>query len=87
MPDFSLPEPMIVPCPGGAIEDVRGVLATVTDTRSMTGEMSLSEHTIQDHLKSITEIAIKKHLGDRWLARHTTKMKQHIADTLDEREP
>jgi DNA-binding NarL/FixJ family response regulator len=29
------------------------VLATVTDTRSMAGEMSLSEHTIQDHLTSI----------------------------------
>jgi hypothetical protein len=29
------------------------VLATVSDTRSMAGEMSLSEHTIQHHLTSI----------------------------------
>ena len=29
------------------------MLAAVTDTRSMAGEMSLSEHTIQDHLTSI----------------------------------
>jgi DNA-binding NarL/FixJ family response regulator len=40
-------------CPGRVTEDVRGVLAAVTDTRSMAGEMSLSEHTIQDHLTSI----------------------------------
>ena len=30
-----------------------GLLATGSDTRSMAREMSLSEHTIQDHLKSI----------------------------------
>jgi DNA-binding CsgD family transcriptional regulator len=30
-----------------------GLLATGNDTRSMAREMSLSEHTIQDHLKSI----------------------------------
>jgi len=30
-----------------------GLLATGGDTRAMAREMSLSEHTIQDHLKSI----------------------------------
>jgi DNA-binding NarL/FixJ family response regulator len=33
--------------------ELLGVLATGSDTRSMAREMSLSEHTIQDHLKSI----------------------------------
>jgi len=30
-----------------------GLLATGSDTRRMAREMALSEHTIQDHLKSI----------------------------------
>ena len=33
--------------------ELLGLLATGNDTRSMAREMSLSEHTIQDHLKSI----------------------------------
>ena len=33
--------------------ELLGLLATGSDTRSMAREMSLSEHTIQDHLKSI----------------------------------
>jgi DNA-binding CsgD family transcriptional regulator len=33
--------------------ELLGVLATGSDTRAMAREMSLSEHTIQDHLKSI----------------------------------
>jgi DNA-binding NarL/FixJ family response regulator len=33
--------------------ELLGVLATGSDTRSMAHKMSLSEHTIQDHLKSI----------------------------------
>jgi DNA-binding NarL/FixJ family response regulator len=34
-------------------EQLFGLLATGSDTRSMARQMSLSEHTIQDHLKSI----------------------------------
>ena len=33
--------------------ELLGLLATGSDTRSMARQMSLSEHTIQDHLKSI----------------------------------
>jgi DNA-binding NarL/FixJ family response regulator len=33
--------------------EVLGLLATGSDTRSMARQMSLSEHTIQDHLKSV----------------------------------
>ena len=33
--------------------ELLGLLATGSDTRRMAREMSLSEHTIQDHLKSI----------------------------------
>ncbi len=33
--------------------ELLGLLATGCDTRSMARQMSLSEHTIQDHLKSI----------------------------------
>jgi DNA-binding NarL/FixJ family response regulator len=33
--------------------DLLGLLATGSDTRAMARQMSLSEHTVQDHLKSI----------------------------------
>jgi DNA-binding CsgD family transcriptional regulator len=33
--------------------ELLGLLATGSDTRAMARQMSLSEHTIQDHLKSI----------------------------------
>ena len=34
-------------------QELLGLLATGSDTRAMARQMSLSEHTIQDHLKSI----------------------------------
>jgi DNA-binding CsgD family transcriptional regulator len=37
----------------GRERELLGLLATGSDTRAMARQMSLSEHTIQDHLKSI----------------------------------
>jgi len=37
----------------GREQELLGVLATGSDTRAMARQMALSEHTIQDHLKSI----------------------------------
>ncbi len=37
----------------GREQELLGLLATGSDTRAMARQMALSEHTIQDHLKSI----------------------------------
>jgi DNA-binding NarL/FixJ family response regulator len=37
----------------GREQELLGLLATGSDTRTMARQMALSEHTVQDHLKSV----------------------------------